>query len=204
MSTVEDIKALFVGKTVASVDLSYSREFNGTQISSITFTDGSTIHLSGEHDCAYLDGRSQDGKYLGSDGLDLDEPEEEEPVSTPAPAGPPPTRLRDVLPPEYIPWFEKAKPRYVAMLDYAVIVEGTPWPVHNLDAKGMMRTFVLAWPITDPESRDYDWQAAQTTGRKTMVGIKQAPWEDAPSIIFADTHDRMGAWLSDFMTTLTG
>ena len=195
--------ALFVGKTVASVDLSYSREVNGTQISSITFTDGSTIHLSGEHDCAYLDGRSQDGEYLGSDGLDMEEPEEEaEPVAEPAPAGPPPTLLRDVLPPEYIPWFEKAKPRYVAMLDYPVVETGTTFPINTLEGKHVTLSFVVAQPDSDPESRDYDWQAP--TGRKTAVGITKPPWEDAPSIIFAGTRNGMNMWVPDFGVALTG
>lgn len=205
MPTLQEIEALFVGKTVKSVNLAPRAEYSSTQIYSITFTDGSTIHFGGEHDCAYLDGWSQDGEYLGISGLVADDPEEEaESVATPAPAGPPPTLLRDVLPPEYIPWFEKAKPRYASMLDYEVLKEGVPWAINNVDAKGMMRTFVLAWPIPDPESPEYDWRAARTTGRKTMVGIRQAPWEDAPSIIFADTHDEMGAWAFDFRTTLTG
>lgn len=187
-----NLEGMFIGKIIAAVDLSFSREVGGTCISSITFTDGSTIHLNGEHDCAYLDGWSQDGKRIveadvAENQTDPDpEPHpEDEPKVTP--------RLRDMLASHHVSWFERAPEATRKLLDYpAAPMDG--WPVEGLEKKYVRRALVVTLPEQDPESPNYDWREAQTTGRKIAVGDVRFPWEDA-RIIFATIRDGMTNWI---------
>jgi len=188
MATLETITALFVGKTVASVDLSRNEEYAGaTQVSSITFTDGTTLHFGGEHDCAYLDGMSINGEYQGGDAdleIDLpeeDEPEEDEPASTPNEVPEIPL-LRDALPAWAVDLMERS-PKHKEWLDHGVLAQTDEWPVDR------------------PEKRHIKtvWRILGTDGRTRVVGIHEPSYIPGfAALTFAIYASQISAWVPTF------
>ena len=195
MATLETLTALFVGKTVASVDLSRRAEYSATQIGSITFTDGTTIHFGGEHDCPFIDGLSINGEYQGSNvNLELDEPEEpeelEEEQSASAPEEPEPFLLRDVLPQWAIDLMENSKPRqmttstYKGWLDGVVVGEDTEWPVDRLEKRHIKKV----WRFLDPQG-----------GQTRAVGICEPSYQPGAQILmFASYAHQISSWIPNF------
>lgn len=186
MATLDSITALFVGRVVASVDLSFNSETQATQIRSLTFEDGTKITFSGEHDVAYLDGYFVNGEYKGLEPVllqeeyDEDEPEPVEVVAS----------VRRTLAECMPEWALKkvlASKKYCRLLDLGVTETPTSWPIQRTEAKYV----TFAWVVEHSEP-----------GRKTVIGLCNAPWSGTPTILFGNRNANLTFWVPDFAEEL--
>jgi hypothetical protein len=181
--TIPEIEALFVGRTITKVDISFRAEFHAAQVSSITLDNGTKVLLGGEHDCAYVEGKISDEEGYAAVDLDWDIDEEdgeedgeedEEEIEEDEDAPLVLATLRELLPPEYLSRVEGAGRWYAALLDCPTLLEEEPaeWPVASVE-KEYVTDF---WVVNNPD----------VPGGLVAIGICSLPWRHL-EIIFAKT-----------------
>ena len=185
MATLAEVQNLFVGRTVTAVDVRSCPEGgDAVQLSSLTFDDGTIVHLSGEHDCAYIDGLIQDGKYIDPPTLEEEEAGEEEDEWE----EPEDTRqtLRETMPPELAKRLVGSE--FEELLDYPANSGFETWPARALEARNISQFWVVDVPGPG--------------GRQAALGLHKNPWDSREEILLARTHMGIDFWVPCFDVAL--